>query len=368
MPIQQPNRVDTVDAAMQLALSLAARGPARDPNPQVGCVLLASPAAGGEPRRILGRGFHRGAGTPHAEAAALADARADGADVRGATAVVTLEPCAHSGRTPSCADALLEAGVAEVVYAVADRNPIASGGAERLRASGVRVREGLRAAEGESLLRVWLTNVTERRPFVTLKLASTLDGKVAAADGSSQWITSDAARSHAHQRRAEACAILVGTGTQRADNPSLSVRGPASKVASQPLRVVMGLRDVAADAAVRAQPELFVHLRTHNPAAALEELRARGVRHVIVEGGPTIAAAFLRAGLVDEIDAYLAPILLGDGASSVASLDIGSLRDANRWATESVHPLGVDTLIHLVREPQAASAPSPTAGIEGVAA
>lgn len=127
MPIQQPNRVDTVDAAMQLALSLAARGPARDPNPQVGCVLLASPAAGGEPRRILGHGFHRGAGTPHAEAAALADARADGADVRGATAVVTLEPCAHSGRTPSCADALLEAGVAEVVYAVADRNPIASG-------------------------------------------------------------------------------------------------------------------------------------------------------------------------------------------------------------------------------------------------
>ncbi|WP_258070705.1 bifunctional diaminohydroxyphosphoribosylaminopyrimidine deaminase/5-amino-6-(5-phosphoribosylamino)uracil reductase RibD [Pseudoclavibacter sp. AY1F1] len=368
MPIQELNRVDSVDAAMQLALSLAARGPVRDPNPQVGCVLLAPPSSGGWPRRILGRGFHRGAGSPHAEAAALDDARSAGADARGATAVVTLEPCAHTGLTPSCANALLEAGVAEVVFAVADPNPVASGGAARLRAQGVRVLEGLRRSEGEALLRVWLTGVTERRPFVTLKLASTLDGRVAAADGSSKWITSDAARAHAHQRRAEACAILVGTGTQRADNPSLSVRAPAAEVASQPLRVVMGLRAVAADAAVRAQPELFVHLRTHDAVAALEELRARGVRHVIVEGGPTIAAAFLRAGLVDEIDAYLAPILLGDGASSVASLDIGSLRDANRWATESVHPLGVDTLIHLVREPQAESTPSRAADAEGVAA
>ncbi|PPG26654.1 bifunctional diaminohydroxyphosphoribosylaminopyrimidine deaminase/5-amino-6-(5-phosphoribosylamino)uracil reductase RibD [Pseudoclavibacter sp. RFBG4] len=362
MPIQEPTRVDTVDAAMQLALSLAARGPARDPNPQVGCVLLAPPSGAGGPRRILGSGHHRGAGTPHAEAAALDAARASGADVRGATAVVTLEPCAHSGRTPSCADALLHAGVAEVVYAVADPNPIASGGAARLRAHGVSVSTGTRQVEAESLLRVWLVNVTERRPFVTLKLASTLDGRVAAADGSSQWITSEAARAHAHGRRAEACAILVGTGTQHADDPSLSVRGVAATDASQPLRVVMGLREVDEDAAVRADPELFVHLRTHDPVDALERLQARGVRHVIVEGGPTIAAAFLRAGLVDEIDAYVAPILLGDGASSVASLDVGSLRDANRWTTDSVHPLGVDTLIRLVR-----GAESPAAHVHGAA-
>ncbi|MBS3178675.1 MULTISPECIES: bifunctional diaminohydroxyphosphoribosylaminopyrimidine deaminase/5-amino-6-(5-phosphoribosylamino)uracil reductase RibD [unclassified Pseudoclavibacter] len=368
MPIQESNRVESVDAAMQLALSLAARGPIRDPNPRVGCVLLAPSSPGGGPRRILGRGFHRGAGTPHAEAAALDDARSAGVEVRGATAVVTLEPCSHTGRTASCADALLEAGVAEVVFAVADPNPVASGGAARLRSNGVRMLEGLRVAEGEALLRAWLTGVTEGRPFVTLKLASTLDGRVAAADGSSRWITSEAARLHAHQRRAEACAILVGTGTQRADDPTLSVRGPAAVHAPQPLRVVMGMRDVAADAAVRADPELFVHLRTHDPVTALEELHLLGARHVIVEGGPTISAAFLRAGLVDEIDAYLAPILLGDGASSVASLDVGRLRDANRWTTESVQPLGVDTLIHLVRDTRAHPQHVGAVAAEGVAA
>ncbi|MGO2749508.1 MAG: bifunctional diaminohydroxyphosphoribosylaminopyrimidine deaminase/5-amino-6-(5-phosphoribosylamino)uracil reductase RibD [Pseudoclavibacter sp.] len=367
MPIQESNRVDSVDAAMQLALSLAARGPVRDPNPQVGCVLLAPLDPGSSTRRILGRGFHRGAGSPHAEAAALADAREAGAEVRGATAVVTLEPCAHSGRTPSCAEALLEAGAAEVVYAVADPNPVACGGAARLHAHGVSVSEGVRQLEAESLLRVWLTVVTERRPFVTLKLASTLDGRVAAADGSSQWITSEPARAHAHERRAEACAILVGTGTQRADNPSLSVRGAAAGAEPQPLRVVMGMRDVPQDAAVRARPELFVQLRTHDPVAALEALRLRGVRHVIVEGGPSIAAAFLRAGLVDEIDAYLAPILLGDGASSVASLDIASLRDANRWTTRTVHSLGVDTFIRLARE-VGASTPAHQSASIGVAA
>ncbi|PPG42166.1 bifunctional diaminohydroxyphosphoribosylaminopyrimidine deaminase/5-amino-6-(5-phosphoribosylamino)uracil reductase RibD [Pseudoclavibacter sp. RFBA6] len=368
MPIQESNRVESVDAAMQLALSLAARGPLRDPNPRVGCVLLAPPSPGGGPRRILGRGFHRGAGTPHAEAAALDDARSAGAEVRGATAVVTLEPCSHTGRTPSCAEALLGAGVAEVVYSVADPNPVAAGGAARLRTRGVHALGGLRAAEGEALLRVWLTAVAQRRPFVTLKLASTLDGRIAAADGSSRWITSEAARLHAHQRRSEACAILVGTGTQSSDDPTLSVRGPAAGYAPQPLRVVMGLRDVAADAAVRADPELFVHLRTHDPVTALEELRLLGVRHAIVEGGPTISAAFLRAGLVDEIDAYVAPILLGDGASSVASLDIGRLRDASRWATESVRALGVDTLIHLVRDTRANAEHDRAFSAEGVAA
>lgn len=202
---------------------------------------------------------------------------------------------------------------------------------------------------------------------MTLKLASTLDGKVAAADGSSQWITSEQARAHAHGRRSEACAILVGTGTQRADDPSLSVRGPAADLGAQPLRAVMGLREVAAGAAVRATPELFVHLETRDPARAIDALADRGVRHLIVEGGPSISAAFLRAGLVDEIDAYLAPILLGDGANSVSSLDIGSLRDARRWVTQAVHPLGQDTFIRLVRGPGAAEQPAAAATF-GVAA
>ncbi len=205
---------------------------------------------------MLAEGWHRGAGTPHAEAAALADARARGVDVTGATAVVTLEPCAHTGRTGPCADALVAAGVAEVVLAVDDPNPVATGGAHRLRAAGVRVVRGLRAAEGEELLRVWLTAVRRGTPYVTLKTATTLDGYVAAEDGTSRWITGPAAREHAHRVRAEVDAIVVGTGTLLADDPALTARvrthdssrtaaqNPVSAVRlaeHQPMRVVVGL-------------------------------------------------------------------------------------------------------------------------------
>ena len=352
-------------AAMDRALELARRGPSGGPNPRVGCVILAAPARTATPpstppatpagplapvtptpRRVLAEGWHRGAGTLHAEAAALAAARANGIDVRGATAVVTLEPCHHTGRTPPCAQALIDAGVARVVVAVADPNPAAAGGGDQLRAAGVDVASGVREAEGRELLRIWLAAVERGRPYVTLKLASSLDGRVAAADGSSRWITSDVAREHAHRLRAEVGAIAVGTGTVCADDPELTARTASSELTShQPLRVVVGLRDVPAGARVRGPGGELLHLRTHDVASVLAALHAREVRHLLVEGGPTLAAAFLRAGVVDEIHAYIAPVLLGAGPSAVGDLGITSIGDALRYEPREPIALGPDVLI-----------------------
>ena len=362
----------TIDAAMVRALELAARGPAYGPNPRVGAVLLGpaprpsdslpdAAAAGpvdASPRVVLAEGYHRGAGTAHAEAAALAGARERGVDVRGATAVVTLEPCDHTGRTGPCAQALLAAGVAEVVYAVADPNPVAAGGAERLRAAGVRVTGGLREAEGERLLGPWLVAVRRGSPYVTLKLASTLDGRVAAPDGTSRWITGPAAREHAHRVRAHVDAIVVGTGTVVTDDPSLTARTAstgdraAGLADHQPLRVVVGLRDLPPGA--RLAPGgpwtsdgggRVLHLRTRDVHAALTDLAAREVRHVLVEGGPGLATSFLAAGVVDELHAYLAPVLLGAGLGAVGDLGVTTLAGAPRFTTHDVRRLGEDVLV-----------------------
>ncbi|GIG39846.1 bifunctional diaminohydroxyphosphoribosylaminopyrimidine deaminase/5-amino-6-(5-phosphoribosylamino)uracil reductase RibD [Cellulomonas phragmiteti] len=338
--------------AMRRALALAARGPL-GPNPRVGCVLLAADGS------VVGEGWHRGAGTPHAEVAALADARERGAQVRGATAVVTLEPCDHTGRTGPCSVALLEAGVARVVVSVHDPNPVAAGGADRLRAAGVDVVTGVLAVEGVATLGSWLPAVRRGRPFVTLKLATSLDGRVAAADGTSRWITSDVARRHAHGLRAEVGAIVVGTGTALVDDPSLTARtGDGSLVERQPLRVVVGHRDVPAAARLRGPGGELVHLRTHDPAQVLAALRDREVRHVLVEGGPTLAAAFLGAGLVDEVHAYVAPVLLGAGAAAVGDLGVGTVADALRLQTTGVVPLGPDVLVVATPVP----APVPPSG------
>ncbi len=358
-------RTLTIDAAMTRALELAGHGPAHGPNPRVGCVLL-GPALHGRalpdgaapdsldphPRPVLAEGYHQGAGTPHAEAAALADARARGVDVTGATAVVTLEPCAHTGRTGPCADALVAAGVAEVVHAVDDPNPVATGGAHRLRAAGVRVVRGLRAAEGEELLRVWLTSVRRGTPYVTLKTATTLDGFVAAGDGTSRWITGPAAREHAHRVRAEVDAILVGTGTLLTDDPALTARvrthdaaSAESLAAHQPLRVVVGLRGIPPTARVRREGGELLHLLTRDVGQVLERLGEREVRHVLVEGGPTLATAFLVAGAVDELHAYVAPVLLGSGRRAVDGLGVATIADAHRFRTVEVRRVGDDALV-----------------------
>ncbi|MET0788603.1 MAG: bifunctional diaminohydroxyphosphoribosylaminopyrimidine deaminase/5-amino-6-(5-phosphoribosylamino)uracil reductase RibD [Cellulomonas sp.] len=339
-------RVPSETDAMRRALDLGRRGPANGPNPRVGAVLL------GPDGELLGEGWHRGAGTPHAEVAALADAAERGRSARGATAVVTLEPCNHTGRTGPCSEALIAAGVARVVVSVPDPNPVAAGGAERLRGAGVQVETGLLADEGRALLGAWLPSVERGRPFVTLKIATSLDGRIAAADGSSRWITSEVSRHHAHDLRAEVDAIAVGTGTALVDDPSLTARNAAGELhGHQPLRVVVGRRDLPADARLHGPGGELVHVRTHDPAEVLAELAAREVRHLLVEGGPTLAAAFLRAGLVDEVHAYVAPVLLGSGPSAMADLGVTGIGDALRLTTRSVIPLGPDVLVVATVDP-----------------
>lgn len=324
--------------AMLRALELAARGPARGVNPQVGCVILDADGA------VIAEGWHRGAGTPHAEVDALSQL-APGA-ARGATAVVTLEPCNHTGRTGPCAVALLDAGVSRVVYAVTDPGRHSGGGAERIRAAGVSVTGGVLVDEAESLLGDWLASARLGRPLVTVKWASTLDGRIAAADGSSRWITGDAARVDVHRRRAEHDAILVGTGTVLADDPSLTARdADGGLLATQPVPVVMGDRAIPADAAVHRHPHAVVLHHGHDPATLLAELRSAGIRSVFIEGGPTIATAFLRAGLADTVLTYLAPVLLGGPRLAIDDLGIATISDAIRLETVAVEQLGADLLV-----------------------
>lgn len=313
---------------LQRAIDLARRGPLVDPNPQVGCVLVRD-------GRVIGEGWHQGAGTPHAEVAAL---RAAG-DAAGATAYVSLEPCNHIGRTGPCAQALIDAGVASVVYAQADPNPVASGGAEHLREADVEVRH---EPVPTDLNRYWTYAVSHARPFVTWKFAATLDGRSAAADGSSQWITGPAAREDVQARRATAGAIIAGTGTVLADDPRLTVRGHDGN----PLRVVVGHREIPATARVKADGN-YLQVATHDPTEVLNVLQDRDIRHAWLEGGPQLAAAFLRAGLVDEIVAYLAPALLGAGSSAVADLGVGSMADIKRFELRDVDRIGDDVRIIL---------------------
>jgi len=319
----------TERAAMRRALELAA-APALPPwpNPRVGCVLLDPDG------RTIAEGHHRGAGTPHAEADALAAA---GDRARDATAVVTLEPCDHHGRTGPCSEALIAAGVRRVVYAQADPNPVAAGGAERLRAAGIEAEAGLLADEARAVNAVWTRATELQRPFVTWKFATTLDGRSAAADGTSRWVSSTAARRDTHRLRALCDTMLVGSNTVAVDDPELTVRDDHDRpVGRQPLRAVMGLRDLPPDRRVLNDRAETLQLRTRDPHQALEELWVHDRRHVFLEGGPTLAAAFLRAGLVDEIVAYVAPMLLGAGGAAVADLGLGTIADALRPAVTDV--------------------------------
>lgn len=325
--------------AMARAVELAARGPAHGPNPRVGAVLVAPDGS------IVGEGWHQGSGTAHAEVAAIADAAARGVDTAGATAYVTLEPCAHAGRTGPCTDALTAAKVARVVYAVADPNPVAAGGARVLGERGIGAL--LEPHPGAwALNERWLLAVSRGRPYVIAKWAQTLDGRIAASDGSSFWITGEAARDHAHHVRAEADAIVVGTQTVLSDDPLLSARPGGNDAPHQPLRVVMGLRETAG-ARVWRDDNAF-HVMTHDPLEVLEELQARQVRTVIVEGGSAVLTAFVRARVVDELQVYIAPALLGSGTVAIDRLGIESMSEALRAERVEATSLGMDTLVRAV--------------------
>ncbi|MEU4212536.1 bifunctional diaminohydroxyphosphoribosylaminopyrimidine deaminase/5-amino-6-(5-phosphoribosylamino)uracil reductase RibD [Streptomyces sp. NPDC026206] len=351
--------------AMRRAIALAARAlGSTSPNPVVGCVLL------DERGRTVGEGRHQRAGGPHAEVEALRAAAEAGHDVRGGTAVVTLEPCNHTGRTGPCVQALVEAGIARVVYAVADPNPTATGGAASLEAAGVDAEGGLLADEAAAGNAAWLTSVLHKRPFVVWKYAATLDGRSAAADGTSRWISSAESRADVHRLRAESDAVVVGSGTLRADDPHLAVRGPVPgrDPVTQPLRVVVDTRaTIMPNARVLddAAPTLIVVGEDadtrHLPGAEiarlpgdktgigvhtlLAELYGRGVHSVLLEGGSTLAGSFLAAGAVDRVIGYLAPALLGAGPSALGDAGIGTIAHALRLDVTDVTRLGPDLRI-----------------------
>ncbi len=364
-------------AHMAAALALARRGLGNTwPNPAVGCVLV---APGG---RVVGRGWTQPGGRPHAEAEALARA---GAAARGATAYVTLEPCSHWGRTPPCCDALVRAGVARVVVAVGDPDPRVDGrGLQRLREAGVVVELGLMGEEARRLNAGFARRITRGLPLVTLKLATTLDGRIATARGESQWITGPAARREAHALRARHDAILVGSGTVLADDPELTCRIPglarvplARVVADARLRtplstkLVAGARTVAptwiATSTGHKPPALapyleagveILPLRRPRPggrqgldmAALLAALAQRGVTRVLAEGGAGIAAALLRAGLADRLAWFHAPgVMGGDGLPSVRPLPLARLSAMPRYRRVASRPLGADLLTEYER-------------------
>ncbi|WSL57800.1 bifunctional diaminohydroxyphosphoribosylaminopyrimidine deaminase/5-amino-6-(5-phosphoribosylamino)uracil reductase RibD [Streptomyces sp. NBC_01725] len=371
--------------AMRRAVTLAARAlGATSPNPIVGCVIL---DAAGQP---AGEGFHQRAGGPHAEIHAL---RAAGGRAVGGTAYVTLEPCDHTGRTGPCSRALTEAGIARVVYAVGDPDPRATGGAQTLRAAGVRVEQGLLADEAEAGNAAWLTSVRLGRPHVLWKYAATLDGRIAAADATSRWITSGESRADVHRLRAEADAVVVGSGTARADDPHLAVRGVEGAV--QPLRVVVDTGATAVRPGARvldgAGPTLIAvaddadttHLKAAGPGGApvdvlrlpraerglsvpalLAGLHARGVRSVLLEGGPTLAGAFVAAGAVDKVVGYLAPVLLGAGPAALGDAGITTLTGALRLRMTGTERVGPDLRVTAVPQRAAPVAAAPASSAD----
>ena len=333
-------QVDSVEAAMRLAVeqSYQVKGTTY-PNPPVGAVIL-------DPEgRVAGVGGTAPAGGDHAEVVAL---RRAGGLAAGGIAVVTLEPCNHYGKTAPCVNALIEARVATVVYAVTDPNGIAGGGAGRLSAAGVQVRSGVLADQvAGGPLREWLYKQRTGLPHLTWKYASSVDGRSAASDGSSQWISSEASRLDLHRRRAMADAIVVGTGTVLADDPALTARlADGSLAEKQPLRVVVGMREIPSEAKVLNDDSRTMVIRTHDPMEVLKALSDR--TDVLLEGGPTLAGAFLRAGGINRILAYVAPILLGGPITAVDDVGVSSIAKALRWQFDGIDRAGPDLVLSLV--------------------
>jgi diaminohydroxyphosphoribosylaminopyrimidine deaminase/5-amino-6-(5-phosphoribosylamino)uracil reductase len=347
--------------AMRRAVALSARAlGTTSPNPPVGAVVLDRDG------QVVGQGWTQPPGGPHAEVVALQDA---GERARGGTAVVSLEPCRHTGRTGPCTDALLAAGVARVVVACADPTAEAGGGAEVLRAAGVDVDTGVLVEEvAHGPLEAWLVSRRTGRPFVTWKYAATLDGRSAAADGTSRWITSQAARADVHRLRGEVDAVLAGVGTVLADDPLLDVRPDPGH---QPLRVVVDTRartPLAAKCLSGQQPALVAtgplldepgYARTvqlpladaHLDLAALlgHLQEEHDVVSVLLEGGPTLAGAFVAAGLVDRVVGYVAPALLGDGPHALGAAGVGTITAAHRLRLDDVTRVGDDVRLTMRR-------------------
>ncbi len=353
---------------MESALRIGARGLGQVwPNPSVGCVIVSKSGV------VLGRGVTQPGGRPHGETESLKQA---GQAAKGATAYVTLEPCAHHGKTPPCAEALIKAGVARVVAAITDPDPRTAGqGLARLRDAGIAVETGLLADKARELTQGFLTRVEHGRPMVTLKLATSLDGKIAAAGGASRWITGEEARASAHLLRASHDAILVGSGTALADDPALTCRlpgmdnrSPVRIVADSRLRLPLTAQLVTTarqvptwilmgdgipeesqkpyiEAGVTLVPVPLTASGRIDPAAAMKALGGKGLTRVLVEGGGQIAAAMVEAGLADQMVWYRAPMVLGgSGVPGIAGLDLFDPSQAPRWQLRERRVLGRDVM------------------------
>lgn len=325
---------------MRHALALARRGLGNVwPNPAVGCVLLRDGA-------VVGRGWTQPGGRPHAEVMALAQA---GEAARGATAYVTLEPCAHHGKTPPCAEALVRAGIARVVTALTDPDPrVAGRGHAILRAAGIEVTEGICEAEARAVQRGFLSRIQRGRPMLTLKLGASFDGRIATASGESQWITGAEARRHVHALRLGHDAVMVGGETARVDRPGLNVRGFGP--VRQPVRIVVSSRPLP-DLPNEGPEHGPLWQLAGRPEDVMAELGVRGLTRVLCEGGGVLAASLLRAGLVDQLIGYSAGVVLGgDGRAGIGALGLGRLADAPRFRLAETRRIGPDVLHRWLRD------------------
>jgi diaminohydroxyphosphoribosylaminopyrimidine deaminase/5-amino-6-(5-phosphoribosylamino)uracil reductase len=323
---------------MRRALELAARGRySVSPNPMVGCLIVRD-------GNVIAEGWHQRAGEPHAEIEALRNV-----DARGATMIVTLEPCAHHGRTPPCTDAIIAAGVSRVVVAMCDPHPIAAGGVEKLREAGIEVVIGVLEDEARKLNEIFVHAVTRRRPFVVLKAGMTLDGKLATVTRESKWITSEAARQKSLELREEYDAILAGGGTIRTDNPHLTRRLGWNTARAGWTRIILDRsRIVQADAHVLTDGGATIHVvEDADLDVLLDDLYERGIHSVIVEGGSAVLSEFIRRGLWQKMILFIAPMIVGgaDAPSIFSGKAVATLADAHRFRFDRAEVVGGDVMI-----------------------
>ena len=332
-------------AAMLRALELAHLSPLYGENPQVGAVLI------NDAGEIVAEGWHKGAGTPHAEIDALKNLAAIGISGKGLTAVVTLEPCNHTGKTGPCSEALIKAGVKKVVFGTYDPGKTEGGGRFTLEEAGIEVVSDILRDECVQLIAPWFTNKFEQRPYVVIKWAASVDGRTAAADGTSKWITGAEAREDVHARRATSQAIMVGTNTVALDDPELTARKPdGSLYENQPLRVVVGERELNAASRVFNSDSETVQFKTRDVGSVMQQLFDRGIRQVFVEGGAQLESALISAGFADEFLIYVAPKLIGGPATAIRDIEVSSMDQAVDLEFIETKKLGADILIRAINK------------------
>jgi diaminohydroxyphosphoribosylaminopyrimidine deaminase/5-amino-6-(5-phosphoribosylamino)uracil reductase len=335
----------SLEKAMLRALELAALSPLYGENPQVGAVLI------NDAGDIVAEGWHKGAGTPHAEIDALKNLAAKGISGSGLTAVVTLEPCNHTGKTGPCSQALIEAGVKKVVFGTYDPGKTEGGGRFTLEEAGIEVVSDILRDECVQLIAPWFTNKFEQRPYVVIKWAASVDGRTAAADGTSKWITGAEAREDVHARRAASQAIMVGTNTVEIDDPELTARKPdGSLYATQPLRVVVGERELNSTSRVFNSHSETIRFETHDLGSVMQQLFDRGISQVFVEGGAQLESALISAGFADEFLIYVAPKLLGGPATAIRDIEVSSMDQAVDLEFIEIKKLGADILIRAINK------------------